>query len=128
MATQQQKDRAAKLDGDPLWEKFWERYPRKEGKKLAKIAWVVVGPSEELCEQICAAVEAHKKTFQWMKSDGQFIPLPATFLNNERWTDEIKPNKGMSNISIVTRNHSATTGGKLPLARRPQNHDTKSST
>ena len=31
-----------------------------------------------------------KQTEQWKKDNGKFIPYPATWLNQERWTDEIK--------------------------------------
>ena len=32
---------------------------------------------------------AMEKSEQWKKDDGQFIPHPTTFLNGERWNDEI---------------------------------------
>lgn len=35
-----------------------------------------------------AALEAAKKCDQWRKDNGQFIPYPATWLNQERWEDE----------------------------------------
>jgi hypothetical protein len=35
-----------------------------------------------------AAVAAQATTEQWRKDDGQFIPLPASWLNGRRWEDE----------------------------------------
>jgi hypothetical protein len=35
-----------------------------------------------------AGVERWKQTEQWQKEGGQFIPYPATFLNQRRWEDE----------------------------------------
>ena len=35
---------------------------------------------------ICA-IEMQKKTAQWTKDNGQFIPHPATWLNSKRWED-----------------------------------------
>ena len=29
-----------------------------------------------------------KESDQWTRDDGQFIPLPATYLNQGRWKDE----------------------------------------
>jgi hypothetical protein len=69
---------------------FWEQYPRKEGKKKAEEVWLRLAPSEELTQRILAAVEAHKKTPQWTKDGGQFIPHPTTFLNQERWNDVVE--------------------------------------
>jgi hypothetical protein len=37
-------------------------------------------------------IEAGKKSEDWIKSDGQFIPYPATWLNGKRWEDEIQIN------------------------------------
>jgi hypothetical protein len=45
--------------------------------------------SEDLLQKILASVELHKKSLQWTKDGNQFIPYPATFLNQERWNDEI---------------------------------------
>ena len=30
-----------------------------------------------------------KQTEQWKKDNGKYVPYPATWLNQERWTDEI---------------------------------------
>ena len=38
------------------------------------------------------AIEKHKASSQWQKDGGQFIPHPATWLNQERWEDEINDN------------------------------------
>ena len=35
------------------------------------------------------AVEAHKQSSQWQKDNGQYIPNPATWLNQGRWEDEL---------------------------------------
>jgi hypothetical protein len=36
------------------------------------------------------AVEAQKKSKQWQKDDGQYIPNPSTWLNQGRWDDELE--------------------------------------
>ena len=38
------------------------------------------------------AVEKQKKTDQWTRDGGQYIPHPATWLNQRRWEDEIPVN------------------------------------
>ena len=39
---------------------------------------------------IIHAVEMHKGCDQWKKEGGEYIPLPATWLSQERWEDEVK--------------------------------------
>lgn len=71
------------------FDEFWAAYPRKVAKLAAIRAWdkaVKMASAEE----IIAAVEAQKKVCeQWQRDGGQFIPHPATWLNQGRWMDEI---------------------------------------
>lgn len=64
---------------------FWDAYPRKEGKKKASEAFAKV---EVPVETLLSAIEAQKKSPQWTKDDGQFIPHPAKWLNERRWEDQ----------------------------------------
>lgn len=72
------------------FDKFWQAYPKKVSKKQAQKSWKKINPSLELFEKILKALEMVKQTEQWKKDNGKFIPYPATWLNQERWTDEIK--------------------------------------
>lgn len=72
------------------FDKFWQAYPKKISKKQAQKSWKKINPSLELFEKILKALEMVKQTEQWEKDNGKFIPYPATWLNQERWTDEIK--------------------------------------
>jgi hypothetical protein len=93
------QDRSQKTDTTPysppqgtgveLFDRFWSEYPRKVGKKKCRHIWNRLKPSAELAEKIITAVKAYKRTDQWQKNNGQFIPHPATWLNQERWNDEI---------------------------------------
>lgn len=67
---------------------FWEAYPRKVGKVVAEKAWRKLAPTAELRQIIHDALETHKRGPQWTKDQGQFIPHPATWLNQRRWEDE----------------------------------------
>lgn len=71
------------------FDKFWQAYPRKVSKKEAQKSWKKINPSLELFEKILKALEMVKQTEQWKKDNGKFIPYPATWLNQERWNDEI---------------------------------------
>lgn len=71
------------------FDKFWQAYPKKVSKKQAQKSWKKINPSLELFEKILKALEMVKQTEQWKKDNGKFIPYPATWLNQERWNDEI---------------------------------------
>lgn len=68
---------------------FWNAYPRKVGKAIAFNSWKKIKPDEKLFSLIIASLEQHKKTNQWKKSNGEFIPHPSTWLNQRRWEDEL---------------------------------------
>jgi len=67
---------------------YWSAYPKKTGKGAAKKAWAKINPSAALLQKILTALEWQTKSEQWTKDRGQFIPNPATYLNQERWEDE----------------------------------------
>lgn len=67
------------------FEKFWSAYPRKEGKQKARAAFEKVTVSLDI---LLDAIEQQKKSAQWCKENGQFIPHPATWLNGKRWEDQ----------------------------------------
>lgn len=85
------------VEGSPLkggvcsFEEFWSVYPRRAGKKKAERAWKKIRAEE--VPTIVASIEAWKKTQQWRKEGGRFIPHPATFLNGRRWEDEVPPER-----------------------------------
>lgn len=71
-----------------FFEAFWQEYPRKAAKQAAIRAWRKLAPDQALADTIIAAVRRMKKSSQWTRAGGQYIPYPATFLNGERWLDE----------------------------------------
>jgi hypothetical protein len=71
-----------------LFDRFWSAYPRKEAKAVARKAFARHKPDDALLGAMLNAIEKQKRSNQWVKDNGQFIPLPATWLNQERWTDE----------------------------------------
>lgn len=71
------------------FEEFWNAYPRKVGKQAALKTWSKLRPSAELTKAILAAVEYQRTCPQWQKDGGQYIPNPATWLNQGRWEDDL---------------------------------------
>lgn len=72
------------------FDSFWKIYPRKIGKLAALKAWKKIKPSPDMVEAIMKAIEEQAVCEQWSKDNGQFIPYPATWLNQGRWEDEIE--------------------------------------
>lgn len=73
---------------DAEFEIFWSAYPTKVGKQPARKAFDKV---KVPVETLVAAIERQKCSSQWSKDGGQYIPNPATWLNQERWNDELPP-------------------------------------
>lgn len=69
---------------------FWAVYPKHVGKAAALKAWNKIKPDLNLQRIIFESVLEQKKSDQWNKQNGQFIPYPSTWLNNKRWEDEVK--------------------------------------
>lgn len=74
---------------DAEFETFWQEYPKKIGKGAAKKAFEKARLGGVTLESLVTAVRRQKCGSQWSKDDGQYIPHPATWLNQERWEDEI---------------------------------------
>lgn len=68
---------------------FYASYPKHEGKTKALESWKKIKPDVKLFERIIKSVEARKRSENWTKENGKYIPLPATWLNQKRWEDEI---------------------------------------
>ena len=66
------------------FEKFWEQYPKKVGKKKVQDKF---DKNNYPIDLILKNLELQKKSEQWQNQ--QYIPNPETYLNQERWTDEV---------------------------------------
>ena len=68
---------------------FWAAYPKRTGKDLARASFAKRKVTSTLLEEMLAAIAKQKNTDQWKKDNGQYIPAPATWLNQGRWQDEV---------------------------------------
>ena len=73
---------------ESAFDAFWAVYPKKTGKEAARKAFKKIPKSAH--SLLVPAVEAQKKSRQWMEENGRFIPNPATWLNQGRWEDEVQ--------------------------------------
>ncbi|HHH31521.1 MAG TPA: hypothetical protein ENK57_24675 [Polyangiaceae bacterium] len=67
---------------------FWAAYPKKVGKKPCREKWRAK-KLDRIADRIIADVERRKREHRpWLQG---FVPNPLTYLNQERWEDEIEP-------------------------------------
>lgn len=70
------------------FEDFWMKYPRKVAKKMAMKAFEKLPLDEQ--KLAIDALDTHTLYWKLKKTDTEFIPHPATWLNQARYFDEIK--------------------------------------
>ena len=66
---------------------FYNQYPRKMARKDAEKAWNRLTPIQQA--ECLEAMPNYLKYWKIKETAKDFIPYPATFLNQERWTDDI---------------------------------------
>lgn len=80
---------------------FWRCYPKKVGKDAALKVWEKLKPSADLLAQMLAVLAWQKQQEAWVKDGGQFVPHPATWLNQGRWQDERSEAPRLNRSSIA---------------------------
>lgn len=74
---------------DPAFDRFWAVWPphfRKTNRAGCLKKWKAMKLSGDI-DAIIEGVEAWKKSESWAKDDGQFVPMPMTFINRRQWED-----------------------------------------
>lgn len=79
---------------------FWDMYPKKQGKGAADKAYAKLRPDRSLHMAILKALTLQKQSPQWRKDNGQYIPNPATWLNQRRWEDEVQTGRPQSTGNV----------------------------
>ncbi len=72
---------------------FWKAYPKKISKGDAWTAWKQNKKHMPELSVLLDAIEQQKKSSQWRKENGQFIPGPGKWIRQCKWEDEITPIK-----------------------------------
>lgn len=73
---------------EQAFNEFWNLYPKKVNKKGAYTSFKRIRNLKNELPLILAAVLRFRGSSQWQKDNGQYIPNPQTFINQERWKDE----------------------------------------
>lgn len=79
-------------EAEERFAQFWSKYPKKVQRKDALKAWTKLKPSADLFAKIMTALGNQVASHDWIKENGRYIPNGATWINGERWLDEV--NKG----------------------------------
>ncbi len=98
----------AKRSKNGNFELFWKAYPKKKSKGQAEKAFDKINPDEQLLASMIAMIERAKKSEDWLKAGGQYIPHPATWLNAKGWEDEeVERDELSGKVSDTTRRNIA---------------------
>lgn len=81
------KTPALRGGSDTSFDEFWNAYGKKVGKGAAEKSWAKA-IKQATPELIIAAAVEHRAFHMREKTAARFIPHPATWLNEKRWTDE----------------------------------------
>jgi hypothetical protein len=76
-----------------MFNEFWSLYPRKIAKATARKAWSKLTAEQQL--MAAKAIDTHCQYWRAKETELDFIPHASTWLNQERWEDElvIEPKK-----------------------------------
>lgn len=80
-------DNNSAFDQEDAFKRFWALYPKHVNKKKAHKKFLEICKNQEMLSKILSAIVDQKESQQWR--DPKFIPHPSTWLNNERWNDEL---------------------------------------
>jgi DNA replication protein DnaC len=82
---------ASKPTTEEQFEAFWRLYPRKVAKAAARKAWLRLVKDTKLADYVVLALRKQINAQEWLSKDVQFIPHATTWINQQRWEDEVVP-------------------------------------
>lgn len=105
------RSKLAASEAAPAFQTFWAKYPRKVGKPEALKAFNKIAPSDAVLASMLRAIDAQDLAGRCERGEGQYVPHPATWLNQSRWEDEVSPRQGSLAIQSDSRPAWATNAG-----------------
>lgn len=92
-----------RLEQPDRFDEFWAVYPRKNDVKAARKAWHRYKLDDKADMIIADVLNRRENDLQWQTKE--YIPYGATYLNGERWNDEILTiDEGKKHESAKTNN------------------------
>lgn len=83
-----QKKKEADTAEPEWWPKFWEAYPRRDGRHKALEAWRRAVNAGADPENLVCCAQTYAMRCGELKTERQFIKMPQTWLNGKCWEDE----------------------------------------
>jgi phage replication O-like protein O len=93
---------ATNLPADFL--QFWAAYPNKKNRKAALKAWSALKVDANKLQTILTAVATARKSRDWIEG---YAPHGSTYLNGERWTDEIQVAYSSDELVVIAAYNAA---------------------
>jgi uncharacterized protein YdaU (DUF1376 family) len=87
------------------FEDFWQAYPRRKKRADAEKAWKQTAKDRPPLPAILASIDAQRRTPDWIKEGGQFIPYPASWLRAHSWADDAQ-----TGLPMLTERTTQTIG------------------
>ena len=77
------------------FDEFWGQYPRKVAKTAARRVWDRLILKGRIPHNIMETLVLHKAQL-WKAKESEYIPHPRTWLNQERWDDDLPVRVGIN--------------------------------
>ena len=89
------------------FESIWKMYPKREGKKKAKAAYIRARKSGTTYEDVEAGIIAYKQHIAAQGIERQFIKMGSTYFNGKCWEDVYEEHSSSSGWSISDEEFAA---------------------
>lgn len=101
---------------DPDYSRFYNSYPKHKARLDGFKAWK--SKDVQLClppiDELLDVLEKQKKTEEsWSRDNGEFIPLPATWLRGHKWTDELQLTEAEKYQQLLEQREKEKQNGSL---------------
>ena len=80
---------------------FWQAYPKKVGKEAARRSWAKLREPVAHLAWILTALKWQIASDDWTRDNRQYVPNPATYLNQGRWQDEQQVASGPDGKAVM---------------------------
>lgn len=74
---------------ETMFNEFYQAYPKKRDKAKARKSFFKIKNLPDVFPQLMKGLEQQKLSADWKKDGGKYVPYPSTWLNDERWEDEL---------------------------------------
>lgn len=111
-----------------MFAEFWREYPKARGRvwhKATAMRAFQRALRRATFDRIMTGLKIAKRSEQWMKDWGRYIPMPSTFLNQSQWEDYIAEESSVLSPKASDRAFGKTVKicGRLYTASTPPKRD-----